>query len=961
MASTVISPEPELLAAQSGRKTHPRDPAAAPEHKDGSGYSAENITVLEGLAAVRLRPAMYIGSTGELGLHHLVYEVVDNSVDEALAGYATRIDVTIHVDNSITVVDNGRGIPVDDMVTNGEKMPAVQVVLTKLHAGGKFDASNYKVSGGLHGVGVSCVNALSEELDVEIWRDGFAWEQDYAKGAPIGKLRQMRPSKQLGTKVHFLPDRSIFTVTEFNYDTLAQRLRELAFLNKGLEITLTDERTTDPKTGESKQQLFKYAGGIAEFIKHLNRGKQVLHDKPIYMEAERDGVAMEIGLQYNDAYSETIFTFANNINTVDGGSHLSGFKTALTRTINAVGQSLGLFKDVKENLSGDDVREGLVVVISVKLSQPQFEGQTKGKLNSDIAGTVQAFVNERLGAFLEQNPTVARKIINKAIDAARAREAARKARDLTRRKGALDGGGLPGKLSDCSERQPDRCELYLVEGESAGGTAKQGRDRRFQAILPLKGKILNVEKARYDKMLGHEEIRAMITALGCGIGKDDFDVTKLRYGKLILMTDADVDGSHIRTLLLTFFFRHMTELIKRGHVYIAQPPLFKIKKGRFEQYIKDEREYVQVMVKRASEGMVLRHGDGGARIEGEALTKFISQLNDYLGFFDKVEKRLRNQPVTEAFAEIFAQEGKDSARRVDFESPAKLKEMQRRLKELIKPFHFREVSDILFDEEKQALLRQLHRLAGRRAQDRLGAGLHRGEPPDAGQARPAQGPDAATVPDRVRGKGRQGRGGRRAGRARRRRRERRIRSRQPSRHHRRGQARQARWPRLARSGGEADRARGLRVRHRAGQEGISGPALQGTRRDDRAAALGDHHGPRPPLAPPGPPGRHRRLRGDLHHAHGRGRRIPPPLHRRERPRRQEPRHLRKLRIIPGFERAGCRVPQVPRFWAPGSETRDATSIALADSLMADSLQLRNHAFRLSASKDHTNTAFARTK
>jgi DNA gyrase subunit B len=419
------------------------------------------------------------------------------------------------------------------------------------------------------------------------------------------------------------------------------------------------------------------------------------------MEAERDGVAMEIGLQYNDAYSETVFTFANNINTVDGGTHLSGFKTALTRTINAVGQSLGLFKDVKENLSGDDVREGLVVVISVKLSQPQFEGQTKGKLNSDIAGTVQAFVNERLGAFLEQNPPVARKIINKAIDAARAREAARKARDLTRRKGALDGGGLPGKLSDCSERQPDRCELYLVEGESAGGTAKQGRDRRFQAILPLKGKILNVEKARYDKMLGHEEIRAMITALGCGIGKDDFDVTKLRYGKLILMTDADVDGSHIRTLLLTFFFRHMTELIKRGHVYIAQPPLFKIKKGRKEEYIKDEREYVKVMVERASEGMVLRHGDGGARIEGEALTKFISQLNDYLGFFDKVEKRLRNRPVTQVFAEIFAQEGKDSARRVDFESPAKLKEMQRRLKDLIKPFHFREVGDILFDEEKK--------------------------------------------------------------------------------------------------------------------------------------------------------------------------------------------------------------------------------------------------------------------
>jgi DNA gyrase subunit B len=692
MASSAVSPEVEV-------KPNAATPPPAAAQKDGTGYSAENITVLEGLAAVRLRPAMYIGSTGEMGLHHLVYEVVDNSVDEALGGHATRIDVTIHVDNSITVVDDGRGIPVDDKVINGEKMPAVQVVLTMLHAGGKFDASNYKVSGGLHGVGVSCVNALSQEFDVEIWRDGFAWEQDYSKGAPTSKLRKMGPSKRRGTKVHFLPDKTIFTVTDFNYDTLAQRLRELAFLNKGLEITLTDERTTDTKTGESKVQTFKYAGGIAEFIKHLNRGKQVLHDKPIYMEAERDNVAMEIALQYNDAYSETVFCFANNINTVDGGTHLSGFKTALTRTINYIGQQLGLFKDVKENLSGDDVREGLVVVISVKLSQPQFEGQTKGKLNSDIAGTVQAFVNERLGAFLEQNPSVAKKIINKAIDAARAREAARKARDLTRRKGALDGGGLPGKLSDCSERQPDRCELYLVEGESAGGTAKQGRDRRFQAILPLKGKILNVEKARYDKMLGHEEIRAMITALGCGIGKDDFDATKLRYGKLILMTDADVDGSHIRTLLLTFFFRHMTELIKRGHVYIAQPPLFKIKKGKFEQYIKDEREYVQVMVKRASDGMVLRHGDGGAKLEGADLTKFMSQLKDYLDFFDKVQKRLRNEDVTEAFAQIFAQEGKDSARRVDFESPAKLKEMRSRLKDMVKQYQFREVSEILFDEE----------------------------------------------------------------------------------------------------------------------------------------------------------------------------------------------------------------------------------------------------------------------
>jgi DNA gyrase subunit B len=689
MASTPQPPNPDL-------NLPPVDAA-----KPTGGYSAENITVLEGLAAVRLRPAMYIGSTGDQGLHHLVYEVVDNSVDEALGGHATRIDVTIHVDNSITVTDDGRGIPVDDKVINGEKMPAVQVVLTMLHAGGKFDASNYKVSGGLHGVGVSCVNALSEEFDVEIWRDGFTWEQDYSKGAPISTLRKMGPSTRRGTKVHFLPDKSIFTVTEFNYDTLANRLRQLAFLNKGLEITLTDERQTDGKTGESKHQVFKFVGGIAEFIKHLNKGKAVLHEKPIYMEAERDNVAMEIALQYNDAYNETVFTFANNINTIDGGTHLAGFRAALTRTINASGQSLGLFKDVKENLSGQDVTEGLVVVISVKLSQPQFEGQTKGKLNSNIAGTVQAFVNERLGAFLDGNPQIARKIINKAIDAARAREAARKARDLTRRKGALDGGGLPGKLADCSERQPERCELYLVEGESAGGTAKQGRDRKFQAILPLKGKILNVEKARYDKMLGHEEIRAMITALGCGIGKDDFDPAKLRYGKLILMTDADVDGSHIRTLLLTFFFRHMTELIKRGHVYIAQPPLFRIKKGKFEQYIKDERQYVDVMIKRASDGMVLTYGEGAAKLTGEALTTFMTRLNDYLNFFEKVGKRLRNDQVTLDFVELFAHPGATPAKKEDFTSPDKLFDMRSRLEALRREHQFRAIGEPVFDEEHQ--------------------------------------------------------------------------------------------------------------------------------------------------------------------------------------------------------------------------------------------------------------------
>src|SRR5882762_7217459 len=666
---------------------------------NGNGdYTADSIKVLGGMEAVRLRPAMYIGSTGDLGLHHLVYEVVDNSVDEALAGFATKIEVTIHIDNSITVVDDGRGIPVDDMDIDGEKVSAAQVVMTTLHAGGKFDSSTYKVSGGLHGVGVSCVNALSEELDLEIWRDGATWEQTYSKGEPTSKMKKVGAAKRRGTKVHFLPDRTIFTGTvEYNYDTLAQRLRELAFLNKGLLITLTDERSTDAKSGEAKHSDFKYNGGIAEFIKHLNRGKQVLHDKPIYMEAERSGVAMEIGLQYNDGYSESVFSFANNINTVDGGTHLSGFRMALTRTINYAGQQMGLFKDVKENLTGDDVREGLVAVISVKLPQPQFEGQTKGKLNSDIAGVVQAFVNERLGAYLEQNPTVGRKIINKAIEASRAREAARKARDLTRRKGALDGGGLPGKLADCSERQPERCELFLVEGESAGGTAKQGRDRRFQAILPLKGKILNVEKARYDKMLGHEEIRAMITALGTGIGKDDFDFAKLRYGKVILMTDADVDGSHIRTLLLTFFFRHMQELIKRGHVFIAQPPLFSIKKGKTQQYIKDDRDFVKVMVKRAAEGLIVRYGEGAAKLEGTALARFITVLNEYLVFFDKVDKRLRDEKITELLPKL------DLSKRADFEgekkaAPKKIERLERELKKLQKEREFKS-AESRFDEE----------------------------------------------------------------------------------------------------------------------------------------------------------------------------------------------------------------------------------------------------------------------
>ncbi len=673
-------------------------PITAASGGGNSDYTADSIKVLGGMEAVRKRPAMYIGSTGDLGLHHLVYEVVDNSVDEALAGFATKIEVTIHIDNSITVIDDGRGIPVDDMDIDGEKVSAAQVVMTTLHAGGKFDSSTYKVSGGLHGVGVSCVNALSEVLELEIWRDGATWEQTYSQGVPTSKMKKVGAAKRRGTKVHFLPDRTIFTGTvEYNYDTLAQRLRELAFLNKGLLITLTDERSTDAKSGEAKHSDFKYNGGIAEFIKHLNRGKQVLHDKPIYMEAERSGVAMEIGLQYNDGYSESVFSFANNINTVDGGTHLSGFRMALTRTINYAGQQMGLFKDVKDNLTGDDVREGLVAVISVKLSQPQFEGQTKGKLNSDIAGVVQAFVNERLGAFFEQNSTVAKKIINKAVDAARAREAARKARDLTRRKGALDSGGLPGKLADCSERDPNRCELFLVEGESAGGTAKQGRDRRFQAILPLKGKILNVEKARYDKMLAHEEIRAMITALGTGIAKDDFDPTKVRYGKIILMTDADVDGSHIRTLLLTFFFRHMQELIKRGNVFIAQPPLYSIKKGKSIQYIKDDDAFDKMTLKRGADGLVVRYGECAAKLEGANLNRFMTVLKEYLNFFDKVNKRLRDESVTELLPKL------DFSKHADFEGdkktpPKKIEKLEKELKRLQKDRKFKSVES-KFDEE----------------------------------------------------------------------------------------------------------------------------------------------------------------------------------------------------------------------------------------------------------------------
>jgi DNA gyrase subunit B len=618
-------------------------------------YDSSSIKILEGLEAVRLRPAMYIGSTGEMGLHHLVYEVVDNSVDESLAGFCTEIGVTIHIDNSITIVDNGRGIPVD--IHPDEGVSAAQVVLTKLHAGGKFDSNTYKVSGGLHGVGVSCVNALAESLHLEVWRGKATWEQDYERGVPKSPLAQTGKSNKTGTKITFKPDATIMDATVFNFDTLAGRLRQLAFLNRGLKIVLSDERGDDVRTEE-----FFYSGGISEFIKHLNRGKQALHDKPIAFEGERElpnggRIGIEVALQYNDAYSETIFSFANNIHTVDGGTHLSGFRSALTRSINAAATQGGLIKDAKDNLTGDDVREGLTAVVSVKLPQPQFEGQTKGKLNSDIQGHVVQLVNERLGEYFDKNPAVMRKIVSKAIDAARAREAARKARDLTRRKGALDSGGLPGKLADCQERDPDRCELFLVEGESAGGTAKSGRDRRYQAILPLKGKILNVEKARYDKMLGHEEIRAMITAIGTGIGKgEDFDLAKLRYGKIIIMTDADVDGSHIRTLLLTFFFRHMQELITRGKVFVAQPPLYRIKKGKSEKYIKDDKEFTREILRRATENLAVEvagEGDGGVKkIEGAELRNFLMSLDELAQIWNRLERRVRDTRTVEVLSDV---------------------------------------------------------------------------------------------------------------------------------------------------------------------------------------------------------------------------------------------------------------------------------------------------------------------
>ncbi|MBC7363844.1 MAG: DNA topoisomerase (ATP-hydrolyzing) subunit B [Candidatus Aminicenantes bacterium] len=648
-------------------------------------YTAESIKVLKGLEAVRKRPAMYIGSTGPEGLHHLVYEVVDNSVDEALAGFCSRIDVIIHVDNSVTVIDDGRGIPVE--IHPREKRPALEVVLTVLHAGGKFDDKTYKVSGGLHGVGVSVVNALSKRLEVEVKRNGGIYTQVYERGNPITPLKKIGKTNKTGTKITFWPDDEIFETTEFNFEVLTQRMRELSFLNRGLKITITDERI-------NKSHEFQYKGGILEFVQWLNQNKQVLNPRPIYFEAQKDDIIVEVAFQYNTGYTENIFTFVNNINTVEGGTHLVGFKSALTRCINNYAEAHNMLKDLGSgSISGDDTREGLTAVLSVKMREPQFEGQTKTKLgNSEVKGIVESLVNEKLTAFLEENPTNAKRIVAKAIEAARAREAARKARELARRKSVLEATSLPGKLADCQERDPALAELFIVEGDSAGGSAKQGRDRRFQAILPLRGKILNVWKAQPEKIFHNEEIGTIIAALGTSAGEESFSLEKLRYHKVIIMTDADVDGSHIRTLLMTFFYRQMRPLIENGHLYIAQPPLYKITRGKEVQYLKEEREYEKWIVKKISEEFKLKVSNQKELIEGEKFRKFILKVIQKKNFRSYLEKR--NIPIN--LIELLIQENVGDLEAL--QDKKRMKRLQEEITRLDKDFR----TELIHDEEYDA-------------------------------------------------------------------------------------------------------------------------------------------------------------------------------------------------------------------------------------------------------------------